>query len=411
LSGPARSHAAGTGDEGGAVTRPAASLSPGRSRLFKLLALVISGLASLALAEGVLRVFPGLLTVEMRQILEADSRNYGVAHPYIGHLHKPNSTIVIPSRDFSAYHHTDGLGFRNAWPWPAQASVAVVGDSVTFGYGVADAEAWPAILAKSLVPDTVINLGLIGAGPQQYLRVYETFGVKLRPKLLIVGFLPTNDFWDADVFDQWLKSGAGGNYMAWRDFGRPQRPRLSLRDPLGSVGSLLSVPRSFLASHSRLYQMLLTSVHQVEGPRPVVRRFADGSQVQLQPGQLAERARNMQPDRAEFRLAVDAVDQLRTLATEQGTHVLVLLLPGKEEVYLPLTGADVPDTERHLRDALDRLRIEYLDLTPGFRQRAAAGERLFFEVDGHPNTAGYGLIAELVRAHLAQHARRYGLAE
>ena len=393
------------------MTRPAASLSPGRTRLFKLLALAIGGLASLALAEGVLRVFPGLLSVEMRQILEADSRNYGVAHPYIGHLHKPNSTIVIPSRDFTASHHTDGLGFRNAWPWPAQASVAVVGDSVTFGYGVADAEAWPAILAKSLVPDPVINLGLIGAGPQQYLRVYETFGVKLRPKLLIVGFLPTNDFWDADVFDQWLKSGAGGNYMVWRDFGRPQRPRLSLRDPVGSVGSLLSVPRSLLASHSRLYQVLRASAYQMDGPNLVVRRFADGSQIQLQPGLLAERAGHMQPDRAEFRLALDAVDQLRTLATEQGTHVLVLLLPGKEEVYLPLTGVDVPDTERPLRDALDRLRIEYLDLTPGFRQRAAAGERLFFDVDGHPNGAGNGLIAALVRAHLAQHAGRYGLPE
>ena len=77
----------------------------------------------------------------------------------------------------------------------------------------------------------------------------------------------------------------------------------------------------------------------------------------------------------------------------EGTHVLVVLQPGKEEVYLPLTDPSVPDPERPLREALDRLRIEYLDLTPGFRQRAAAGARLFFEVDGHPNAAGYALIA------------------
>ena len=379
--------------------------------MFKLLALGISGLASLAFAEGILRVFPGLQTVEIRQMLDADPRNYGVAHPYIGHLHRPGSTIVIPSRDFTAYHHTDGLGFRNAWPWPAQADVAIVGDSVTFGYGVADGEAWPAIVARSLAPETVINLGLIGAGPQQYLRVYETFGVELRPKLLIVGFLASNDFWDAGVFDEWLKSGTGGNYMVWRDFGRARRLEFSLRDPVGSLGSLLSLPRSFLASHSYLYQILRTAAHQIVRPRPVVREFADGSRIQLQPDALAERARNVRPDRQEFRLAVDAIDQLRMRATEQGTHVLVVLQPGKEEVYLPLTDPSVPDPERPLREALDRLRIEYLDLTPGFRQRAAAGERLFFEVDGHPNAAGYALIAELVRAHLVQHAHRYGLAE
>ena len=356
--------------------------------MFKLLALGISGLASLAVAEGILRVFPGLQSVEIRQMLDADPRNYGVAHPYIGHLHRPSSTIVIPSRDFTASHHTDGLGFRNAWPWAAQADVAIVGDSVTFGYGVADGDAWPAILAKSLAPETVINLGLIGAGPQQYLRVYETFGVELRAKLLIVGFLASNDFWDAGVFDEWLKSGTGGNYMVGRDFGR-----------------------SFLASHSYLYQILRTAAHQIVRPRPLVREFADGSRIQLQPDALADRARYVQPDRQEFRLAVDAIDQLRMRATEQGTHVLVVLQPGKEEVYLPLTDPSVPDPERPLREALDRLRIEYLDLTPGFRQRAAAGARLFFEVDGHPNAAGYALIAELVRAYLVEHAHRYGLAE
>jgi hypothetical protein len=64
-----------------------------------------------------------------------------------------------------------------------------------------------------------------------------------------------------------------------------------------------------------------------------------------------------------------------------------------------------------LRAALDRLGIDYLDLAPGFRARAAAGERLFFEVDGHPNQAGYALTAELLQAHITEHAARYGLTE
>ena len=40
---------------------------------------------------------------------------------------------------------------------------------VTFGQGVNDEQAWPAILARAFPTSRIINLGLIGAGPQQYL--------------------------------------------------------------------------------------------------------------------------------------------------------------------------------------------------------------------------------------------------
>jgi hypothetical protein len=42
-------------------------------------------------------------------------------------------------------------------------------------------------------------------------------------------------------------------------------------------------------------------------------------------------------------------------------------------------------------------------------RHAEAGEALFWEVDGHPNAQGYAVIAEVVLAHLQEHAARYGL--
>ena len=68
-----------------------------------------------------------------------------------------------------------------------------------------------------------MNLGLVGASPEQYFRVYETFGARLQPKLLLVGVYVQNDFWDAGMFDLWLREGVGNNYMVWRNFGRPLR--------------------------------------------------------------------------------------------------------------------------------------------------------------------------------------------
>jgi hypothetical protein len=88
-----------------------------------------------------------------------------------------------------------------------------------------------------------------------------------------------------------------------------------------------------------------------------------------------------------------------------------VLQPSKEEVYLPLLGEPGPDPGSHLRRTLGELGIPYLDLLPDFRSRAAKGEVLFFEADGHPNARGYALTAELVLAHLRNNAAKYGLKD
>ena len=41
---------------------------------------------------------------------------------------------------------TDPYGFRNPSPWPAQANIVVLGDSLAFGFGVDDEHSWVAQL-------------------------------------------------------------------------------------------------------------------------------------------------------------------------------------------------------------------------------------------------------------------------
>ena len=50
----------------------------------------------------------------------------------------------------------------------------------------------------------IINLGLIGAAPEQYLRVLEAFGLGLSPKLALFVLFPANDLTDNDRFRRWL---------------------------------------------------------------------------------------------------------------------------------------------------------------------------------------------------------------
>jgi lysophospholipase L1-like esterase len=369
-------------------------------------------LFSLILAEGVLRLVPGLLPVEVRQIIHRNPSNYGVGHPYIGHLQTPNNALVLSGRDYRAVHHTDGYGFRNSWPWPKEAQVVALGDSVTFGQGVADEQAWPAILARSFPASRVINLGLIGAGPQQYLRVFETFGLKLRPKVVLVGFFMGNDFWDAETFELWLKSDDKGNYMVWRDFGRPSSASLDLKQPIGELLRSLSWRVKLVLRKSYLCNLLLYVQGDSTGWLPSgkkVYKAPDGSQLELATETFVNNTKYARPGYRNFEFAVSALKEIHALAKANGANAIVILQRSKEEVYLPLLGESLSDAAAPLRDALAALGIPYIDLLEEFQRRASKGEVLFFETDGHPNARGYALIADLVTAYLRQHAREFGL--
>jgi lysophospholipase L1-like esterase len=342
-------------------------------------------------AEAFFHLCPAILPMEVRQQL---STQKGIAHSYIGHLHTPHHTGVIAGRDFKAIHHTDGHGFRNPWPWPAQAEIVTLGDSLTFGYGVDDAQAWPAILAQKLSPLRVINLGLIGASPEQYVRAYETFGHPLRPKLVVVGLYVGNDFSDTELFHRWVHVGAPGNYLVWRSF-----------DKDGAI-------EGFLRRHSYLVHLLLhaRAVYRnwaVSEPRQLV--LGPNVRVQLQPSLMTPLIENAAPDQPAFQLVVQALSRLHTLATAQGTQVLVVFQPTKEQVYLPLLGESVRDPSAPLRAVLEAQGISYFDLLPAFWRHAEGREQLFFAADSHPNQQGYQLIAQEVFAHLRHKAAAYGL--
>ncbi len=366
-----------------------------RSFVNNMLLLLGVILISLLVIEGVLRLFPAIVPQAVNRALQlADPAQMGVSHPYIGHLHTPNNALVIPNPDFKAVHHTDANGFRNTDPWPTQADMVILGDSLTFGYGVEDRDSWPAIIARTLPHLSVVNLGLIGAGPEQYVRVYETFGTQLHPKVVIVGLYPDNDFWDAGLFAKWLKSKTGGSYMVWRNLGRITPSDTGVR-------RLSKQSQSFLKQHSLLFNLteharnLYRSRH---APRSLT--LSDGTDMKLWPKKFSSRARGSKAAQPEFQLVVQSLTRLQTLTTAQGAQLIILILPSKEHLYTPLLGETVPDPNLDLSNALEQLGINYLDLTPSFQSKVALGKALFFGIDSHPNRNGYALIAAEALKHI-----------
>ena len=345
---------------------------------------------SVAFGESFLRLCPAsMLPAHLQEWRAATPDEVGVSHAALGALEPPYQTGVFTGRDFHATYHTDGYGFRNPWPWPEAAEIVVLGDAVVFGYGVEDAQAWPALLAQWLAPQRVLNLALMDAGPQQYLRAYETFGRTLHPRVILVGLSLINDFEDAELFERWLQAGSKEPYSLWKPFGRAQTSRQRPFDPV----------HTFLSRHSYLYHMWWPNA------APVTHfRCLDGVWLRLLPGQLEAARGQARPNQPAFRLVLQALERLHTLVQEQGTDVICVFQPSKEETYLPLRGDAESDLQQTLQDALAQRGIASLDLTPVFRHHAALGSRLFFAVDSYPNAQGHTLIARNVLRHLTGQA-------
>jgi lysophospholipase L1-like esterase len=372
-------------------------------RTMQALALMgTSTLVALALAEVFLRLFPGAmseeaqLNIHWRELI--NQKITSRPDPYVGFLYPAGYEGEIRRGKLHFAYKTDENGFRNPSPWPSRAEVVAVGDSLTFGYGVDDGQAWTALLAQHLLPNRLVNLGLIGSGPEQYVRIYERFGVPLAPRVLLFGLFPANDITDAVEFDRWLAAGKPDHYDVWRFFhGDVPDSRKGLRRVVES---------SYLVIYLREAWKLIRSPQKFKGK---TLSFPDGGHLCFAPNIVARATRNAIPGHPDFQLVLEAIERTRRLTEEHDTHLLVLLFPSKEEVYLPIMDEPAPQAIQPFATALREKGINVLDLTASLQERARAGQRLFHELDGHPNAAGYDVIADTVLRHLEQNAGKYQL--
>ncbi|HEY7213867.1 MAG TPA: hypothetical protein VIC28_04515 [Thermoanaerobaculia bacterium] len=173
------------------IPRPAAPLRK------RLLLAAVSLLVSLLLAEGVLRL-TGVAAAGRGAPWFA-----GGNHPRFlfapdrasGYTLRPgfHGREVAPGREFEVPVTIDARGLRDhrhtAAPQPA---VLALGDSMTFGEGVGEEEAWSAILERALGV-RVYDGGVPGYSSPQMLARLRRLLPALRPRLVLVALSP---HWD-----------------------------------------------------------------------------------------------------------------------------------------------------------------------------------------------------------------------
>jgi lysophospholipase L1-like esterase len=313
-----------------------------RDLLKGLAAALVSFVIFLVLLEISLQIYTRLFIyydVEMsRYAVEIKQKS---DNPKIGHVHKPNAKAHLMGTDVAI----NSDGFRDdeyALERNENFRIVVLGDSLTFGWGVEKDEAFEVLLEEMLSekrPTEMINMGHGNYNTEQQVNLFKEKGLKYNPdKVLVFYFI--NDAEVTPVRSKWL----------W-------------------VSRLRSV--TFLWSR---FRGLLTRT----SPGQTFESFYNDLYADDQPG---------------FQAMEAAFLQLRGITEERGIELQVIMLPELHNLV------DYPFTAVYDKVAsfLRENDIDYTDLTDSFRGYEDAEGLWVAPDDAHPNALAHRMIAEYSR--------------
>lgn len=448
--------------------RPRRRTAPGpvdRRRLLAGLTLGLTALACLGLAEGALRLMgarlPGWIAAQRRELGERQPDPRWQDSPRYG------SRLAAGARTFceweqgdivrmgflppglvrhAAYRFpfvTDAEGFRNAAAPSADEPVAALGDSFTDAMTLPAELGWPSRLEPRLGAG-VRNYGTAGFGPQQELLALREFALPRRPRLVVVAFFAGNDLQDAERFANLARDGrhpsstAGWRFKPviarfdtlylvslteglrglWRDTRAPALPAVHAAETPDFSGEDPAAPAQAPAAFERgLFTV------------PVNGRALRFAFLPPYLNALRYSADALRGSRR-FALTREAYREMHAAASTAGSQLVVMFIPSKAQLYLPLLAEAFTPAQREaalravlkddgpapeyatlmahrlalngvMRELCAAEGIPFLDLTPSLAARVAAGTNLYFPDDSHWNAAGHEAAAVELAGWLA----------
>lgn len=325
---------------------------------------------------------------------------------------------------------TNSMGFRDRERAPARTSSALrivaLGDSFTWGSGVVYDEAFITLVERGLNETSpgveVVNLGLVGYQPEEYLSLLKAHGLTYQPDLVLLNFFVGNDFMPAQGA-QTIVAGlrhrvhVNGNWfhdhLSWDHW--------YLSHDL-AYAWLLGKGRFRQAMGQSDLGMFVPSPDrpgagdpsaQFSGWSPQYVRMIQGMSDQFL-------KRDTPAFLTRWYETREILDQLNALLEERRIPWFLVLLPAEEQIdhelqrlYLAMSGgmADEYEFDKPQRLLLEWGRekgVKVIDLAPRFREHATR-HRLYVDNDIHWNSNGNALAAETIleelRPQLAQVTR------
>jgi GDSL-like Lipase/Acylhydrolase family len=400
-----------------------------RKQAFFAVALVL-------LVGGFLEISLGLLTLVSPRVDElltspwtANSIPSRVPDERLGH--RPNP----------AHRGHDRKGFRNP-EVPAKSHIVALGDSQTYGTGVAREEAWPKHL-ESMIGKTVYSLAFGGYGPAHSLMLWDE-AVALQPKIVIEAFYAGNDLFDSfnlvynrgQLPDLKISDLQLQESIREMEQSEPIERRVSHMSAMGATNVVgESTARGILSQHSKIYGLLQKTRYEfkrflhtcnsgtqdkweiakaIAEARPNYYQIFSNEQFKtVFTSEYRLSALDLEDPRIVegLRISFRAMQRMYELAATRNIRFVVILIPTKETVFRRLW-QNPSIRYRHLteneerfwrttKDFLEQNGIEYLDALPMLREQLETGIQPYqVSHDGHPNKYGHRAIAKLAAAYL-----------
>jgi hypothetical protein len=279
----------------------------------------------------------------------------------------------------ASWTQRDGTGFttddarRRKQPPPAPAGaprLLVLGDSVTFGAGVADDETFAHLLGRRGL--TVANFGVPGWGIDQSLLRFEREGAAFRPTVVALNVCLANDLADimlaSYLYDpQWPKP-----------FFTAEAGALRLHDAHVHPSSLRRAWRSLWESSHLLNLIASPATPSPDEPEE------DAAHWQ------GRRKRAVKDEQAAVRLALLQIRRLQAGVVGSGARFVVVLHPDRAAFE------ERSDLPRLLADGLRADGVESIDLGARYRAAAWAFSDLTLDGLGHLSPRGHQVVADLL---------------
>ncbi len=312
----------------------------------------------------------------------------------------------------------DANGFRNDAA-PQDAQVLCIGDSFTWGFGVAAKDSYPQALARRS-GRKVYNASLGGYGPIQYRELVRNY-LRLRPEHVILGVYLGNDILNAVAF----AALPCAEDLRREGFPYPPLPPLpgagvddapapnlavGLAEQVAKTSRLLSYGGGLLRERLR---------HAVPGwdAEPGTPGLREGPIATLfAPHLVVPTDLDSAAAQEGLRMSERCIADVAQMCRAAGAKPWLLVFPTKEAIYcrfLEQTGQSRPELQEaassgaRLVDAFARIGAEngcaVLDLSPHLLAALERGEPMWpAGSDPHLAAGGYGLAAEVVAAALAK---------
>jgi len=336
-----------------------------------LAAFVIGLFMLLGIAEiGVRFLYPHWSDFYSERFVQMETldghRSFWIGKPgFDGHFAQNNG-------DFRHALRINTDGYRNAEPaGAADGRIWMLGDSMTFGWGVERKDTFAGIVGGRVSPDTY-NIGGPGNDVCGYQALADRMPKNIRPRAVVIGLIVENDVQVYDCRGRAAAEAAQG--------GRHTESRLD---------SWISI-KFMLTGYSALYNVTAASVKRVPWLLEGLTRLGI---IARQHGLKNVSDKN------------DTAERIRTTAREivdiatylpPGTPMVVVVVPARFEIR------DRHPYFRSLRTgllkALDDRNIATIDLYPAFEE--AGFEATHFVHDGHWSPAGHLIAAQAIASWL-----------